>query len=174
MKYLLENQESERLSFHLLEDKYFDEWLTLFKAKNVAKFLGLDQSKSPKELCELWFEKVSKRYETNRGSINVLIDKQSGQFIGQSGLLVQEIEGEKRLEVAYSILPKYWEKGYASEAAQKCKEYAFQKKISDSLISIVHIENFGSAQVARKNGMLIEKRIENYQGSPVDIFCIHK
>jgi len=55
----------------------------------------------------------------------VLIDKQSGDFIGQCGLLIQTVDEIEELEVGYSILPRFWNKGYATGLREKCIEYAF-------------------------------------------------
>jgi len=172
--YLLTGHESERLLFQLVTIDYFDEWLPLFREENVALFLGMDTSLTPEECCRLWFEKSLARYENNLGGMNALIDKRSGRLIGQCGLLIQEVEGRQRLEIGYSILPEFWGKGYASEAAIKCKEFAFDNNLTDALISIVHPQNIGSELVARKNGMQLEKYLDDYKGTPVNIFRIDK
>lgn len=173
MKYLLEKEETQRLHFRLLEESDFNDWLSLFKGKNVATFLGLDAKFSERELCQLWFDKVFNRYENDLGGMNVLIDKQTHKLIGQCGLLIQTVENKTLLEIGYSILPKYWNQGYASEASQKCKNYAFENHLADSLISIVHIDNISSEKVTLKNGMRLEKSI-NYKENPVNIFKITK
>lgn len=174
MKYLLGGQETRRLNFRLLEESDFNSWLKLFKAKNVAKFLGLDSTLSDKQLCQLWFDKVFDRYENDLGGMNVLVDKKTKQLIGQCGLLIQTVENRNRLEIGYSILPEFWNHGFASEASQKCRDYAFENNFADSLISIVHINNISSEKVALKNGMKLEKRLDNYKGNPVNIFGIKK
>lgn len=174
MKYSLEGKETERLKLRLLKLEDFDDWINLFKGKNVAKFLGMDPNLSEKEMCELWFEKTFNRYENDLGVMNVLIDKETNLLVGQCGLLIQSIQNVERLEIGYSILPKYWHKGYASESAIKCKNYAFENNLSDSLISMVHVENIGSEKVALKNGMTLEQKIDSYQGSPMNIFRIDK
>jgi ribosomal-protein-alanine N-acetyltransferase len=174
MKYLLEGEETERLKFRLLEREDFKDWEPLFQVENVAEFLALDSSLSAKALCELWFEKIFYRYDNDLGGMNVLIEKQTGRFIGQCGLLVQSVEEEQRLEIGYSILPEFWGMGYASEAAKKCKDYAFTNDFSDSLISMVHINNIGSEKVARKNGMSLERTLEDYRGTTANIFRIDK
>ncbi len=106
--------------------------------------------------------------------MNALIDKNTKQLIGQCGLLIQTVENVKRLEIGYSILPKFWNLGFASEAAIKYKNYAFENNFAKTLISIVHIDNIGSERVAIKNGMSLEKKIDSYEGSPVNIFRIDK
>ncbi len=170
MKYLLTGHQTERLSFRLLTPDDFDIWVPLFKEKNVALFLGLDVTLSPTGLCKAWFDKAFNRYENDLGGMNVLIDKQTNQFIGQCGILVQTVDDVERLEVGYSILPKFWNQGYAFEAANTCKNYAFENNFTDSLISVVHIDNIGSEKVAIKNGMTFEKRTEDV----FNVFSIDK
>ncbi len=161
MKYLLTGQETERLTFRLLKSEDFNSWIPLFKEKNVAEFLEMDPKLSPTALCGAWFDKSFHRYENELGGMNVLIDKKTKQFVGQCGLLVQTIEDVERLEIGYSILPKFWNQGFAFEAAFKCKNYAFENNLVDSLISVVHMDNIGSEKVALKNGMTFEKKINN-------------
>lgn len=172
MKYLLKNQETSRLRFRLLQQNDFDCWMTLFGGDIVAKFLGFDTKLSQKERCQLWFDRVFHRYENNLGGMNILVDKNSNQLIGQCGLLVQRIESLERLEIGYSILPQFWNKGYASEAAQKCRDFAFKNHFAGSLISIIHVDNIASEKVALNNNMTFEKRLKNYKGNRVNIFGI--
>lgn len=172
MNYLLTNQETERLKFRLLYESDFDEWMELFDAKDAAVFLGLGKGLTKRQLCEKWFEKCFARYEEDRGGMNVLVDKTSGKLIGQCGLLIQTVEGEKRLEIGYSILPKYWGKGYATEAARKHRDFAFENNFWNDLISMVHIDNIASEKVALKNGMTLEKTITEDDGELINIFRI--
>jgi ribosomal-protein-alanine N-acetyltransferase len=172
MRYLLNGEESTRLCFRLLEEDDFNDWLPLFKTYEAERFLGLAAIPTPQERCRKWFDIVQNRYENDLGGMNVLIDKISGRLIGQCGLLVQEVDGLKELEIGYSILPEFWGRGFATEAAKRCREYAFARNYSDSLISIVHIENIRSEKVARKNGMNLEK-CTVFKEMPVNIFRVY-
>ncbi len=168
MKYLLTGQETERLKFRLLKPKDFDLWIDLFKVKNIPKYLDLDSKLSASELCKIWFDKAFHRYENDLGGMNVLIDKKTNRLIGQCGLLIQNIENVERLEIGYSILPEFWNLGFASESAIKCKNYAFKNQLADSLISMIHIDNLNSEKVALKNGMAFEKRIDSFNIFRID------
>jgi RimJ/RimL family protein N-acetyltransferase len=163
MNYLLTNQETERLQFRRVTAADYDIWFPLFKEDNVAKFLGMPDGMSQKEQCDYWFKKVFHRYDNNLGGMNALINLQTGDFIGQAGLLIQTVEEEERLEVGYSILPKYWGKGYAQESAIKCRNFCFENDISNNIISMMHVDNIASEIVAIKNGMTLEKQVDEYK-----------
>jgi len=173
MKYLLTGEETERLKFRLLHPNDFNEWLTLFDETNVARFLGMENIPTAKEQCQKWFDIQENRYKNDLGGMNVLVEKHSGNMVGQCGLLIQEVDNDIELEIGYSILPDYWRKGFATEAAQKCRDFAFTQPFSESLISIIHIENKNSEKVAVKNGMNKTKRTV-YKDMPVNIFRITK
>ena len=121
----------------------------------------------------MWFNKVFDRYKNDTGGHNVLIERQTGKPVGMCGLLVQEVDGVSELEIGYSLHPDFWGKGYATEAAQKCRDFAFENNYADSLISIVHVDNNSSAKVAQRNGMKLDKTTV-YKGIPVNIFRIRK
>jgi RimJ/RimL family protein N-acetyltransferase len=171
---LLFGEESQRLIFRKLLSSDFEDWKPLFYEKEPAEYLGLDTSLSPEKLCEAWFIKSNWRYDNNLGGMNALIHKETNELIGQSGLLIQEFEGEKKIEVGYSILPKFWKQGYASEAAQKCRDFAFENNLTNKLISVIHHENKGSMKVAQNNGMTILKKDITYMDMQVNIFGIDK
>ena len=171
-KYLLENQSSERLLFRELKPSDFEDWLPFYHNPKSTQFwdgLPID----PIEACQTQFDRVFERYEHNLGGMNALLLKETGDLVGICGLLVQEVDGIEELEIGYSVLPKFWLRGFALEAAQKCKDFAFTNDFSDSLISIIHVDNVPSQKVALKNGMRLEKTTI-YKDNPVHIFRVHK
>lgn len=173
MKFLLTNQETERLTFRKLENSDFEIWLNLFEDETTSKMLGMDGFKTAKERCEKWFEWTFHRYENNLGGQNVLILKKNNELVGQCGLLVREVENAFELEVAYSILPDFRMKGFAIEAAKKCRDFAFENNFHDRLVSIIVPENEPSKNVALKNGMKFLKNID-YNHKKMDLFQIAK
>lgn len=93
MNYLLTNQKTDRLKFRKLNPSDFEVWEELFRDDETAKLLGMSEFKTPKERCEKWFEWTFRRYENNLGGQNVLVLKETGEMVGQAGLLVREIDG---------------------------------------------------------------------------------
>ena len=171
MKYTLQGQETERLKFRLLNIEDFESFIELFEDIEVCRFLGVDKIETPNERCKLWFELTFDRYKNDLGGQNILIEKNTNKIVGQSGLLVREIDGKQEIEIAYSILPNFRKKGFATESTEKCKNFAFENKFSESLISIIHTENIHSEKVAEKNGMRKDKNTE-FQEMEVNIFRI--
>jgi RimJ/RimL family protein N-acetyltransferase len=172
MKYLLQGQNTGRLLFRNIVKEDFLDWLPFFEDPETSKYWVMEKEE-PSVMCEKWYEKQFARYENDRGGMNALVEKKSGRLIGHAGLLVQRVDDVTELEIAYSILPAFWNSGFASEAAQACREYAFKNNFAESLISIISVTNIPSESVARKNGMTIDK-ITVYNNNTVNIFRITK
>ncbi|WP_369404806.1 GNAT family N-acetyltransferase [Piscibacillus salipiscarius] len=75
-------------------------------------------------------------------------------------MTMQEIDGETVPEIGYHIHKDYWNKGYASEAALACKQYAFNKLGYDRVYSYTTLNNVPSQKVAEKIGMETYKVFE--------------
>lgn len=83
-----------------------------------------------------------------------VILKENGEMIGQCGLTFQDFNGNQVLEVGYLFQKAYWHRGYATEAARACKEYAFTVLDADEVYSIIRDTNIPSQKVAERNGMV--------------------
>lgn len=170
MKYLLHSQQSDRLLFRSIQPADFDEWLQFFIDPEYYRYWVAEKD-TPEAECRKWYANQFNRYEKNLGGMNALIEKSSGALVGHAGLLVQVVDGVEELEIAYSLQPHFRGKGFATEAAQAIKEFAFAHAFSPSLISIISLSNLPSQRVAVKNGMKIEKQTV-YKDNPVHIFRI--
>lgn len=169
-RFLLEGEETERLLMRKITPLDFEAWLPFYHDPKSTQFWeGLP--KDPKEACQQQFDRIFERYEHGLGGMNALVLKSTQELVGICGLLVQEVDELEELEIGYSVLPKFWLQGFAHEAAQKCKEVAFDKNWSKSLISIIHVDNVPSQKVAQKNNMYLNKTTI-YKDNPVHIFRV--
>lgn len=144
---------TERLCTRFLAPDDIKAWSKFFEDRDAIEFIPSHGLNSSEERAKFWIERQVKRYEHKRFGLQALIHIQTREFIGQCGLLLQEVDGKKELEVGYYIFKKYWGQGYATEAAQRFKTYAFKNKLADSVISIIDTGNVRSQKVAEKNGM---------------------
>lgn len=93
-KFLLTGQETDRLFFRRLQQSDFDAWLPFHQDPRTSEFwTGLP--KNPQTACRQDFDRTFFRYENNLGGKQAMILKSSGEFIGLSGLLVQEVDEKK-------------------------------------------------------------------------------
>jgi RimJ/RimL family protein N-acetyltransferase len=106
-----------------------------------------------------------KRYKQYGFGIWAVILKESGELIGQCGLSMQPCKDRELLEIGYILQKNHWNKGYATEAAIACREYAFDKLNADEVFSIIRDTNIASQNVAKRNGMeLVDEYIKHYYG----------
>lgn len=168
----LDGLETDRLRFRKLGLSDVNIWERFFENNPSLEYLGLDMSLENKAQSEDWIKRQLTRYKEHRFGHHALIDKGTGDFVGQCGLLKQEIGGETEIEVGYHILPEYWAKGYATEAAIKVRDYAIENKIGKSLISVIDVRNKKSQHIAKKLGMKADRTMALY-GLKVIIFRLY-
>lgn len=112
-----------------------------------------------------WLDKQLERYREHGIGLWAVILKESGEMIGQCGLTVQDYNDKNVVEVGYLFQRAYWHMGYAAEAAQACKKYAFEKLDIKEVYSIIRDTNLPSQNVAKRNGMTcVDSFIKHYRG----------
>jgi RimJ/RimL family protein N-acetyltransferase len=165
------HQESKELIFRKASNEAIDAWSCFFKDNPGLKFLPIDAKEKPEILAKNWIENQHKRYERDGYGMLAIYKKDHRQLIGMGGILNHELKGKKVYEIAYSIIPIYWNKGYATEIAQQIKKYMILKTEIKELISIIDRKNFASIRVAEKVGMTL-KETTNCFGLSVYIYGI--
>ncbi|WP_413998200.1 GNAT family N-acetyltransferase [Flavobacterium sp. W1B] len=165
------NQKTERLTFRKLSINDIESWKEFFEENNSLSFLGIDVTKTASELSEGWINKQLERYENEGLGHLAVIENVSGKFIGMGGILVRNIENNQEYEIAYSLKPKYWKKGFGTEIANQMRLFGLENSISKKFISIIDKRNLDSINVAKKNHMTILSETE-YLGMNVYIYGI--
>ncbi len=162
-----DNLESKRLITRFLTKEDIPTWADFLNEKEAMEFLPTFNLPSNVERAKYWIQRQMTRYKENGFGLQALIDKKANEFIGQCGLIKQEVDGQIEIEVGYHIFKKFWGQGYAPEAAKLFIEYAFNNDLTDSVISIINIQNIKSQIVANKNGL---KREKQTRWSDIDVF----
>jgi RimJ/RimL family protein N-acetyltransferase len=106
--------------------------------------------------AQSWVERQLNRYAQHGHGLWLVSDKANGQRVGQVGLIVQNVRGVEEIEVGYLIHRPFWRRGYATEAALACRDYAFDALGCQQVISLIRPENLTSQGVAMKLGMTPE------------------
>ncbi len=112
-----------------------------------------------------WLERQLSRYEKWGFGLWAVILKETGEMIGQCGLTMQPWKDSEVLEIGYLFERAYWHRGYATEAAEACKRYAFEELGAEEVCSIIRDTNTASQNVALRNGMTrADMWVKHYKG----------
>ena len=85
--------------------------------------------------------------------------KENGEFIGDCGITMQNIDGDTLPEIGYHIHKDHWRKGYAKEAASAVRDWFFKNTGFDAVYSYMTHTNIASYSTAASVGL---KRIKEY------------
>ena len=121
--------------------------------------------------AQRWIDRSLERYRTDGYGLFAVVLKATGEVIGNCGLLLQEVEGDRVLEVGYHLRRDHWGHGYATEAARGCMAYAFGNLRAEKIVSLIRAENLPSRQVAERNGMKVERQVM-FHGLPHLMYAI--
>ena len=109
--------------------------------------------------AQRWLDWCLRSYEEDGFGLWAMILKSENKFIGDCGLSMQNIDGEKLPEIGYHINKEYWLKGYGKEAANAVKVWAFNNTNYTTLYSYMTKDNIASYKTAESIGM---KRVKEY------------
>jgi len=104
-----------------------------------------------------WIRRQQERYARDGVGYWLAVNRESGQPVGQAGLLALQVDGAQEMGLGYIVHRPFWRMGYATEAAAASMDYAFSTLGRRRVIALVRPENVPSQGVARKLGMSLEK-----------------
>jgi len=108
---------------------------------------------------EAWISRNLHRYREHGHGLWAMIPKSSGELAGDCGLTVQDVDGQREIEIGYHVRRNLWGQGIATEAARACRDYGFEYLHVERLISLIRPENLPSRRVAEENGMTVWKDV---------------
>lgn len=142
--------ETERLIARRMDKTDFDNLCTILQDERVM--YAYEHAFSDEEARD-WLNRQIARYNRWGFGLWALIEKSTGEFIGQAGLTMQEWNDKLTVEIGYLLRFDSWHKGYATEAAEACKKYAFDELGVSEVSSIIRENNLPSRRVAERNGL---------------------
>ena len=126
---------------------------------------------------QAWLDRQLHLYKADGFGLWAVVLRENGEVIGQCGITMQEYGDELIPEIGYLFQKAYWHKGYASEAAIACREYAFTHLGVETIYSIIRDTNIPSQKVAERNGMkCVAQFNKHYRGvdMPHLLFAVDK
>jgi [ribosomal protein S5]-alanine N-acetyltransferase len=150
--------ETERL---LLRQLITEDATFMFELLNDPSFIrniGDRNIRTIDDACAYIVNGPVKSYEKNGFGLYLVILKETNESIGICGLIRRE--SLEDVDIGYALLPKFWSKGYAVEAAQATKAYAKDVVGLKRLVAIVDPVNVGSIRVLEKIGLRYENMVQ--------------
>jgi RimJ/RimL family protein N-acetyltransferase len=102
-----------------------------------------------------------------------LASRASGQFIGRGGLKSHQIDGREVIGLAYTVMPDYWNRGFATEIAQASLDVGFGHLGFPEIDSWTLPVNLASRRVMEKLGFRYERDFE-FAGLPHRFYRLAK
>jgi [ribosomal protein S5]-alanine N-acetyltransferase len=162
--------QTPRLLLRELTDEDHEALLEMYQDPRMTRFIG--GPPPPRE--EYWrrIRETWPAYYARHGfGLWATVRREDGRLLGRCGLLSQEVDGERHVEVAYALAPEFWGHGYATEAAVASRDWAFRTLDVPHVISLILPENTASIAVAERNGMRPWK-MADYRGHHLWVYRI--
>jgi ribosomal-protein-alanine N-acetyltransferase len=160
--------ETSRLRLRTIEESDAPIYYRFFSDQETMRFYP--STRTLKETQE-FVRRQKERYAQDGYGPWAIILKSDNSLIGYCGLIHQIVDSADEMEIGYLVSREYWRRGYASEAAIACRDYAFQELKSKRLISLIDPANMASIGVARNVGMSLEKQT-TWQGKKLNVYSM--
>jgi len=116
---------------------------------------------------DAFFDRIVAEWAESGRGLYAVERRGDGRLIGLTGLHRAAFEASFTpcIEIGWRFVAEVWGQGYATEAAQACRQYAFETLGADEVCSIIRDTNTASQQVALRNGMhKADRMVKHYRG----------
>ena len=144
----------------------------------VHQYLGNNPINSKEQAIEA-INFIRQQYEERGVGRWAAIEKESGDFIGWTGLKLntgekESLNGKQNFyDLGYRFIPRYWGKGYASETAFSGLDYGFKNLNIETMCGAAEVKNIGSNKILQKIGLnFIEEFI--YKDEKINWYELNK
>ena len=142
--------ETERLFLREMTEKDYDALYAVLADSDIMQHYPyiFDEAR-----VRGWISRNRSRYEIDGFGLWAVCLRENGEMIGDCGLTLQPIDGERLPEIGYHIRQSFQRKGYAKEAAAAVRDWAFTHTDYDALYSYCKDTNIPSVRAAESTGM---------------------
>ncbi|WP_333878983.1 GNAT family N-acetyltransferase [Flavobacterium sp.] len=148
--------ETDRLLLRPLELSDAEAMFAMDSNPKVHQYLWQTPVKHPDEVIKV-IEYVRKQYERNHIGRFATVLKETGEFIGWTGIKFVDDHTENGntnfYDYGYRLDEPFWGKGYATEASYAWFDYGFKEMNIDKMNAYTHFENGASNRILEKIGM---------------------
>lgn len=152
--------ETERLLIRQYKESDLPAMIAMNQDDQVMEFF-LDK-KTAEESTQA-YNNMKSKIDTQGYAFFAVEEKSSGSFIGFVGLLdiTFDVDFAPGVEIRWRMLPQFWGKGYATEAAKACLAFGKETLGLDKIYSFTTTQNKRSYNVMEKIGMSYVKNFNH-------------
>ncbi|MFI5201208.1 MAG: GNAT family N-acetyltransferase [Candidatus Kapaibacterium sp.] len=116
-----------------------------------------------------WLERAILSYSTNGFGRWAVLLRETGEQIGDAGLMRTEVNGKPEVDLGYIIHFDYWRRGFGLEAARRALEFGIEAGCERIVANMAH-DHIASQRVAERLGMIKELEFENSRNRGIQTF----
>ena len=156
--------ETPRLMLRQWQACDFEAFADLNADPDVMRYFPATLSKNESDLLAHRFQDSITEYGWGFWAVEL---KENQQFIGFVGLAnrTERYAFSPCVEIGWRFAQQYWHQGYATEAAQQCLAFAFEKLALEQVVSFTSVLNQASEKVMQRLGM---DYVENFMHPALD------
>jgi len=153
--------ETDRLILRDIEETDVEGIFALDSDPEVHTFLGTQPIKTLDQAREI-IQYIRKQYEENGIGRWAIVDKQSNDFVGWTGLKYEQLVRKEfdYYDIGYRLRRAYWGKGIATETALESLKYGFEKLNLKEICGAAAIAHQASNHILQKIGLRFVETFE--------------
>jgi RimJ/RimL family protein N-acetyltransferase len=177
--------ETERLLLRLPEVDDVEGYMAVFGDPEVVASLGMAPQSRAENLAGI--QRMRRHWERHGIGLFSVVRKEDERLLGRTGFLLwdperwvsamrEDLDGELETEIGWTLGSGYWGRGYATEAAIACRDWALGELGLTRLVSVIAPGNAASIRVAEKIGETFEREDlpGPYFDRQVDLYSLGK
>ncbi len=157
----VEFRSTVRLTAERLTIEHRPEYIRLLTDPRVMKTMSPNGLPLSEELATEWLGYSVNHWEKHGFGYWLLRLRENGNFVGRGGLRTTTIDGADDIELAYALLPKFWNQGLTTEFAKAALVVAFEQLDVPHVLGYTLATNRASQRVMEKCGFRYEKEVEH-------------
>jgi RimJ/RimL family protein N-acetyltransferase len=158
--------ETERLLLRLPEVQDLEGYAAVFGDPEVVEFLGMAPQTREENLAGI--QRMRRHWDRHGIGLFSVVRESDERLLGRVGFLLwdperwvnamrEELGGALETEIGWTLGSAHWGRGYATEAAIACRDWALGELGLTRLVSVIAPGNTASIRVAEKIGETFER-----------------
>jgi ribosomal-protein-alanine N-acetyltransferase len=148
--------ETRRLRFRRLTMDDLEAMHAMWNDAGVRRYLW-DDKEVPRETVEAVLAESTESFNRRGFGFWGLATREADELVGFCGM--RFFSSPARVEILYGLLPDYWNRGLATEAALAMLRYGFDELHLDRIYAGADPPNAASLRVMEKSGMRFSERM---------------